>query len=180
MNLKKTLERRVRGWLPEEFRVKYANAPVKPRWRKPQWIALSLLALIALAFVVYAGVQTCLRYTNPQLDVTASYFEKSLNCSTASIGDVVEVQVLVGWHGYILPEFKRQVEIIDPYSEGNFQLIGGNNTYTYSGYGGGNHFTYLLEVTKTETTAIELPKPKLFLDNTEIPLSGTGATLDFS
>ena len=114
MNAKKSLESRIRGWLPKEPIAAYANKPLKPRWRKPARIALTLVAVMSLAFVTYTGVQTYLRYINPQADVTASYYEKSLNCSTASVGDVVEVKVLVGWHGYVIPEFKREVKIIDP------------------------------------------------------------------
>ena len=101
----------------------YSNKPLKPRWRKPTWIAFTLVVLVALAFATYTGVQTYLRYSNPQADVTASYFEKSLNCSTASVGDVVEVKVLVGWHGYVIPEFKREVKIIDPSPKAIFNSL---------------------------------------------------------
>ncbi len=163
----------VRGWLPKEPVVAYANKPLKPRWKKPAWIALTLVTMIALAFASYTGVQTFIRYSNPQADVTASYFEKSLNCSKANVGDVVEVKVLVGWHGYIFPEFKRQVQIIDSFPESNFQLVGGNNTYQYSGYGGGDQFKYLLKVTKAEAGPIELSKPRLYLDSAEIHLTGS-------
>lgn len=155
----------------------YVHKVSKPRWRKPAWIALTLVTTIALAFATYAVVQTYLRYSNPRLDVTANYFEKSLNCSTASVGDVVEVEVSVYWHGYVIPEFKRQVEIIDPYPESNFQLVGGNNTYTYSDYGGGDQFKYLLKVTGADAGSIELPKPRLYLEDTEIPLNGEIAVL---
>jgi hypothetical protein len=99
MNRKRNFKHRIRGWLPKETNVAYVNKSLKPRWRKPQWIALTLVTVIALAFAAYAGVQTYLRYSNPRLDVTASYYEKSLNCTTAIVGDVVEVIVLVGWHG---------------------------------------------------------------------------------
>jgi hypothetical protein len=136
-----------------------------------------MIAVIALAFAAYAGVQTYIRYSNPQADVTASYFEKTANCSTANVGDVVEVNVRVYWHGYVIPEFRREVKIIDPYPESNFELIDGNNTYGYSGCGGGDHFTYLLEVIGDGALSIELPKPRLYLDNTEIPLTGTSTGL---
>ena len=164
------LEKQIRGWLPKESIVAYANKPLKPRWRKPALIAFSLVAVIALVFAVYAGVQTYLRYSNPQLDVTASYFEKTANCSTANVGDIVEVNVWVYWHGYVIPEFKREVKIVDPYPESNFELVGGNNTCQYSGHGGGSQFKYLLEVIGDDAASIELPKPRLYLDNTEIPL----------
>ena len=180
MKTKKSLENRIKGWLPKEPNVAYANKSLKPRWTKPAWIAFTLFTVIVLVFVAYTGVQTFIRYSNPQADVTASYFEKSLNCSKASVGDVVEVKVLVGWHGYIFPEFKRQVQIIDPFPESNFQLVGGNNTYQYSSYGGGDQFKYLLKVTKAEAGPIELSKPRLYLDNAEIHLTGTRTVLDLT
>ena len=137
-----------------------------------------MVTVIALAFATYTGVQTYLRYSNPQADVTASYYEKSLNCSIASVGDVVEVKVLVGGHGYVIPEFKRHVEICDPFPESNFRLVGGNNTYESSGYGGSYQFKYLLQVIKEEAAPIELPKPTFYLDNSEIQLRGTSPVLE--
>jgi hypothetical protein len=178
MDITKNFERRVRGWLPKEPKLAYAPKPSNPRWRKPRWIAFTLISIIALSSMAFLGIRTYMRYSDPRLDVTASYFGKSLNCSAASVDDVVEVKVSVYWHGYVIPEFKRQVEIIDPYPESNFQLVGGNNTYTYSGYGGGDQFTYLLEVTGADAGSIELPKPRLYLDNTEIPVTGTNIVLD--
>ena len=90
MNAKKSLESRIRGWLPKEPIAAYANKPLKPRWRKPAWIALTLVAVMALAFVTYTGVQTYLRFINPQADVTASYYEKSLNCSPQALGTLLK------------------------------------------------------------------------------------------
>ena len=174
----RSLENRIRGWLPQEPIVVYASKPLKQSWKKPAWIALTLVTVLALAFFTYVSVQTFIRYSNPQADVTASYFEKSLNCSKASVGDVVEVKVLVGWHGYIFPEFKRQVQIIDSFPERNFELVGGNNTYQYDGYGGGNQFMYLLKVINDDSVPVELPKPKLHLDNSEIHLTGANVVIE--
>ena len=148
------------------------------RWRKPSWIAVTLITIFALAFVVYAGAQTYIRYSNPRADVTASYFEKVTNCSSAKVGDVVEVKVVVGWHGHLFPEFKRLVQIIDPFPESNFQLVGGNNTYKYSGYGGANQFTYQLKVINDSPVPLELPEPKLYLDNTDIQLTGPNVAIE--
>ena len=99
MNSRRNLSSRIRGWLPKEQTVAYVSKPLKSRWKKPTWIALTLVTVLALAFVTYVSVQTFIRYSYPQADVTVSYFEKSSNCSKASVGDVVEVKVLVGWHG---------------------------------------------------------------------------------
>ena len=126
MTFKNKLESRIRGWLPKEASLSYATKAAKSRWHKPVWIALTLVTVIALAYAVYIGAQTYIRYSNPHADVTASYFEKTLNCTEAKVGDVIEVKVLVGWHGYIFPEFKRQVQIVDSYPEGNFELVSGN------------------------------------------------------
>jgi hypothetical protein len=180
MNTKRSLQNRIRGWFPQEPRLAYAVKATKPRWRKPVWIALSLIAITAVAFIAYTGVQTFIRYSNPQSDVTANYFEKALNCTSANVGDVVEVKVMVNWHGYILPEFKRQVQIIDAYPDGNFELVSGNNTHQYNGYGGGEAFQYLLKVTNGTDAPIELPKPKLILDGAEIPLTGANTSLELT
>ncbi len=172
MDLKRELERHIRGWLPSEPHITYASRTVKPRWHRPKWIAFTLATIIILSSLVFVGARTYIRYSNPQADITASYFEKSLNCTTAKVGDTVEVSTRVGWHGYILPEFERQVQIVDPYPEGIFMLVGGNNTWQYSGYGGSDLYHYQLKVINSSQASVELPKPKLYLDNTEVPLSG--------
>jgi hypothetical protein len=174
---KKTLNK-IRGWFPHEPNIIYAQKTAKPRWRKPRWIAFTLIGIITIASVAFLGVRTYIRYSDPQADVTTAFYEKSLNCSAASVGDIIEVKVLVGWHGYILPEFKRHVAMIDPFPESNFQLADGNNTYQYSGFGGGNQFTYLLKVIGNDTQSIEFPKPRLYLDGSEISLRGTSAVLE--
>jgi len=179
MTLKNYITKSIRGWLPKEPLNTYASKASKPRWRKPHWIALTSIVIVGLAFATYTGLQTYLRYSNPQLDVTASYYEKTLNCSTANVGNIVEVNVQVVWHGYVIPEFKREVKIIDPYPENNFKLVGGNNTYGYKGYGGGgDHFTYLLEVISDSAVPVELPRPRLYLDGSEIPLRGTSTVIE--
>jgi hypothetical protein len=174
----KYLEGRIRGWLPKESSISYVHKPSKPNW-KPYWKVISIVAvLIVLSSVAFVGVRTYLRYSDPKADVTASYFEKTVNCSTASIGDIVEVNVLVYWHGYVIPEFKRDVKIVDPFPENNFILASESNVYESSGYGGSYQFKYLLKVIGEEAVSTELPKPRLYLDNAEISLKGTSATLN--
>jgi hypothetical protein len=112
-------------------------------------------------------------------DVTASYFEKSLNCTSANAGDIVEVTVLVNWHGYVLPEFKREVKITDPFPIDTFELVGGNNTLEYSGYGGGYQFKYQLKIVHASAEPLEMPRPTLYLDNTKITLTGNSPVLAF-
>lgn len=156
----------------------YLHKASKPRWRNPYWITLTLIVAFALASTTYMGVQTYLRYSNPQLDITGGYYEKTVNCSTASIGDIVEVNVRVYWHGYVIPEFKRDVKIVDPFPENNFILAIESNVYESSGYGGSYQFKYLLKVIGEESVSIELPKPRLHLDNSEILLSGDSTVLE--
>jgi hypothetical protein len=67
-------------------------------------------------------------------------------------------------------QFKRQVKIVDVYPD-SFELINGNITQQYIGYGGGDQLQYQLKVTNGNST-IELPKPELYLDNSKISLSG--------
>jgi hypothetical protein len=174
----KNLIYRIRGWVPKEPFAAYTSKPLKPRWKRPAWIALTLITIVALSFFAYKGIQTLIFYTNPQADVTASYYEKSLNCSTANVGDIIEVQTSVYWHGHVFPEFKRQVNITDAFPENNFQLISGNNTRQYNGYGGGEQITYLLKVISTDSSSIEFPKPVLYLDGAEMSLTGTSPVLE--
>lgn len=136
-----------------------------------------MVSVIALAGLTVLGVNTYLRYSNPAVDTTACYYEKTMNCSTASVGDIVEVNVQVYWHGYVFPEFKRDVKIVDPFPESNFILIDEGNVYESSGYGGSHQLKYLLKVVKGEDVSIELPKPRLYLDTIDISLSGTSPTL---
>jgi hypothetical protein len=177
LNKKKSIENHIRGWLPKESSVAYEKLS-KSRWKRPYWITFIMLVLVAAAFVAYIGVQTCLRYSNPQLDLTSSYFEKTVNCSVASIGDVIEVSVQVYWHGYIIPECKRDVKIVDSFPKNNFQLVDGNNIYESNGYGGSYQLKYLLKIIGNESANVELPKPLLYLDNYEIPLQGTNSVLE--
>ncbi len=177
MTLKKNFQNRIRGWLPKEPIKMQASNAFKPRWRKPQWIALTLVAVVALSFVTYTGVQTFLRYNDPRLDVTASNFEKTLNCTTARVGDVVEVTVRVSWHGRVFPEFKREVRVVDAFPEDQFALADGSNVYEYTGCGGSDQFTYALRVV-AEPDGLELPEPKLYLDNVEVQLTGTSTILN--
>lgn len=178
MKKRQSLKHRILGWIPKEPIAAYAGKTLKHRWKKPAWIALTLVAVVALSFFAYRGLQIYINYSNPQADVTASYFEKSLNCSAANVGDVVEVKTRVYWHGHVLPEFQRQVNIIDSFPENNFELISGNNTRQYNGSGGGDQFTYLLKVIDADVESVELPKPRLYLDGSEIPLTGASADLE--
>ena len=180
MNPKRDLESRIKGWLPKEPKTIYVHKPSKPRWRKPYWIALTFVSVVVLAGFAFLGVRTYLRYSNPVMDITASYYEKNLNYSTASVGDIVEVNVRVYWHGYVLPEFKRDVKIVDSFPESNFILINEGNVYESSGHGGSYQLKYLLKVVEGGSASVELPKPRLFLDNVEILLEGTSPTLSIS
>ena len=155
----------IRGWLPKEPNIAYARNHLHSRLRKPKWIALTTIAFTALAFATYLGVQTYLRYSNPQLDLTASYYQKSSNCSHVSVGDSVEVNVIVYWHGYVIPEFKRHVEIVDNFPEENFQLVSGSNILESDGYGGTYQIKYTLKVVADTFCFPQLDKPRLYLDN---------------
>ena len=177
MSNKKLLEEHLRGWLPKESRIAYAHKPLKARWKSYFRILFIVVVLIVLSGVSFVCVRTYVRYSNPASDISASYFEKTVNDTTVEVGDVVEVEVSVYWHGYLIPEFKREVRIVDPFPEGNFILIDESNVYESSGYGGSHQFSYLLKVVKEEAISIELPKPRLYLDNVGINLVGTSPSL---
>jgi hypothetical protein len=181
MKQKRNLKR-IRGWLPKESVIAYAREVSKPRW-KLHWkmLTLSIVLVASLIVVAFVGVQTYGRYSNPQMDLTTSYFEKTINCTTTKIGDFVEVSTTVYWHGYVVPvEFKREVKIADPVFEGNFAVANGTSILESTGYGGTYILRYTLRVTGGAGTTIELPRTKLTLDDAEIPLSGTSPTLTIS
>src|SRR4030067_2044388 len=111
------------------------------------------------------------------MDITASYSEKTVSSTTVKLGDVVEVKVLVGWHGYVIPEFERNVKIVGSFPENYLVIEGGTNIYETSGYGGSYQYKYSLKVIVGEGVSAELPKPRLYIDNVEVPLAGTSPTL---
>lgn len=157
------------GWFPKE--TVYAMKPSQPRWRERRWVAVAFISVILLAFFIYSGAEIIIRYSNPVSDVAASYFETFVNRTNANVGEIVEVKVLVGWHGYIFPEFLRHVEIVSPFPESNFRLVSGSNTQQYIGYGGGTQLSYSLEVINENLSVINLPNPQLHLDNALIQLN---------
>ena len=135
---------------------------------------------ITLAGIIFVGVKTYIRYSNPLMDVTAGYYEKTLNSTIVAISDIVEVDVFLYWHGYVLPEFKRNVKIVDTFPENYFALASASNVYETKGTGGSYLLKYSLKVIGGEDISVELPKPRLYLDNVEIPLNGTSQTLYIS
>jgi hypothetical protein len=171
------LRSRIRGWFPAEPIKTYTHTVSKPRWKKPQWIALTAVKIAALTFSLFFGLQTFLRWSDPQLDVTANYFEKTVNASSVHVGDCVEVTVRVGWHGRIFPEFPREVKVVDVLPE-DAVLVEGSNIVEYRGDGGSDVFTYSIRV-DGQTSVFTLPEPKLYLDGTEITLNGTSPKLQF-
>jgi hypothetical protein len=176
-------KRFVRGWLPKEASLAYASKTPKPRWRNPLWITFGLVVAVALGALVFFGIRTYMHYSNPAIDVAPSpYYEKTTNSTAVRVGDVVEVNVWVHWHGYVLPEFKRNVKIIDPFPESYFSLAGENETNVYEskGYGGTDHLEYLLIVVSGEDASAEFPAPRLYLDGVEIPLSGASPTVNIA
>jgi hypothetical protein len=180
MNPKNYLEKRIRGWLPKEPKITYARKSSKISW-KPYWKAISIVAfLIILSSVAFIGVRTYLRYSDPKADVTSGYFEKTVNSTTMDVGDTLEVKVTIYWHGYVLPEFKRDVKIVDPFSEVYFALADETNIYESIGYGGSHQFEYTLQAIGGDGLSGELSKPRLYLDNVEILLEGTSPTLTVS
>jgi hypothetical protein len=100
-----------------------------------------------------------------------------VNCSTASVGDIVEVNVQVYWHGYVFPEFKRDVKIVDSFPESNFRLITEGDVYESTGYGGSYQLKYSLKVVEGEGVSVELPEPRLYLDTVEVSPEGTSPAL---
>lgn len=147
---------------------------------KKKLIVFIVVVVIVLAGITFVVVKTYMRYSNPLMDVTTRFYEKTVNSTSVDIGDIVEVEVFVYWHGYVFPEFMRDVKIVNPFSESYFVLASGSNVYEYRGRGRSCLFKYSLRVIGGEDVSIELPKPRLYLDNAEIPLNGTSPTVNIS
>ena len=52
MNALKSLENRLRGWLPNDYRIAFGQKVSKPSWWKPLWI-VSALGVIISALVLF-------------------------------------------------------------------------------------------------------------------------------
>jgi hypothetical protein len=138
-------------------------------------IALTVVATVALTLLPIQGANRS-RWSDPHLDVTANYFVKSMNATSVHVGESVEVTFACGWHGRVLPEFMRDVKVVDALPD-NAVLVEGCNVFEYSGSGGSDQYVYTVKVTG-QTGVIELPKPELFLDGTKIALNGTTPTIE--
>jgi len=142
-------------------------------------VASIFLTVIAGLAVVY-GIDVWMRKTNPLMDVPSAEFHKTVNATTVRIGDVFRVDVFIGWHGHVLPEFTRHVKVVDPYQEDFFVLVEGKSTCEKYGRGPGPGFTYALRVVAGQGKTVQLPPPKFYLDGVEIPLSGTSPMIQVS
>jgi len=143
--------------------------------RRSRIIALvvaSAFLTVITGFAVAYGIEVLMRKTNPLLDVPSAEFLKTVSVTTVKMGEVFEVDVFIGWHGHILPEFTRHVKVVDPYPEEYFILVSGSNTCEYHGGGPGPGFTYSLKVVGGQGKTVQLPSPKFYLDGVEIPLNG--------
>jgi hypothetical protein len=83
----------------------HTDKTTKLRWTKTQWIALSVVAMVALVFIVYSGMQTVLRWSNPQLDMTANYFEKSVNAAAVYVGALWRLRFVLAGRAGLFPSF---------------------------------------------------------------------------
>jgi hypothetical protein len=145
------------------------------------FLVVGVVFIVTIAGLVLTyGVETWMRKTDPLRDVPSAEFQKTVSKTQATIGDIFTVDVFVGWHGHILPEWTRHVEVFDPYPEDYFVLAGGNNTYEYDGYGPGPAFTYSLRVVGGAGKTVQLLTPRFYLDGVEIPLRGTTPEIEIT
>jgi hypothetical protein len=177
MNTKQRLAKHIRGWLPKKPSNAYQHQTPKPK-PKPYLKAFAAVAVVVLlAGASFFAARTYLRYSNPASDVTTCYFQKTTNSTKLNVGDTVEVQVMVYWHGYVVPEFGREVKIVDPIPEAFVLVDGSNSLQEQKGFGGSYLLTYTLKAENAKATFTDLPAPQLKLDNTEIVLQGSTPTL---
>lgn len=144
-------------------------------------LVVGVVFIVVIAGLVLAfGVEAWMRKADPLRDVPSAEFQKTTSKTQAAIGDIFTVDVFIGWHGHVLPEWPRHVEVFDLYPEDYFTLAGGNNTCEYDGYGPGPGFTYSLKVVGGAGKIIQLPAPTFCLDGVEIPLRGTAPEIDIT
>jgi len=136
-------------------------------------VAGSIFLTVVAGLAVAYGIEVLMRKTNPLMDVPSAEFQKTVSATKVSIGDVFRVDIFIGWHGHVIPEFSRHVKVVDSYPGENFILESGSSIYEYQGRGPGPEFTYTLEVVGGQGMTVQLPPPKFYLDGVEIPLSGT-------
>lgn len=136
--------------------------------------------MIFTSFATFFAISAAMRYTNPLMDVEEGYYEKNVNNTVVKVGDVVEVEVFIYWHGHVLPEFRRYVKVVDSFPKDSFMLVSGSNIYESKGKGGSYIFSYSLKVIGGASSSIELPKPILHLDNVKIPLNGISPIIQIS
>lgn len=99
-------------------------------------LVVGVVFIVVIAGLVLAfGVEAWMRKADPLRDVPSAEFQKTTSKTQAAIGDIFTVDVFIGWHGHVLPESHRHVEVFDLYPEDYFTLAGGNNTCEYDGYG---------------------------------------------
>lgn len=163
---------KILGWLPKTSSIACANNQSKSIWRRPIWLAIILITLVGLSIVTFLGANALICYTDNN-GITPTYFERTINCtSMPKIGDELEVQVSVYWPGCASDRFVQQVDIVDSYSESNFQLVSGNNGLQNSGYGCCGHFTYVLKVIGDDVGSLYVSFPQLYIDGTEVSVIG--------
>ena len=151
--------------------------------RKRQRIVLvvaSIFLTVVAGLVIPYGIGVWMRKTDPLMDVPRAEFQKTVNATTVRTGDVFRVDVFIGWHGHVLPEFTRHVKVVDSYPEDYFILVSGSNIYEYHGRGPGPGFTYTLKVIGGQGRTVQLPPPKFYLDGVEIPLGGTSPLIQIA
>jgi len=148
------------------------------RSRKVLLVAGVVFIVVIASLVLAYGVEAWMRKTDPLRDVPSAEFQKTVSKTQATVGDTFTVEVFIGWHGHVLPEWTRHVEAFDPYPEDYCALANGNNTCEYDGYGPGPAFTYGLEVVGGSGRTIQLPTPRFYLDGVEIPLRGTAPEIE--
>lgn len=88
------------------------------RRSKKVLLAVGFVFIVVIAGLVLAyGVEAWVRKTDPLRDVPSAEFQKTASKTRAIIGDTFTVEVFVGWHGHVLPEWTRHVRVFDPYPE---------------------------------------------------------------
>jgi len=141
--------------------------------------AYAFLTVIVGLAVAY-GIEVLMRKANPLADVPNAEFLKTVNATNVSLSDVLSVDVFIGWHGHVLPEFTRHVKVVDLYPGDYFILENGSNICEYHGGGPGPSFAYTLKVVGGQGETVQLPPPKFYLDGVEIPLSGTSPLIQIT
>jgi hypothetical protein len=105
MNVKKNLEKRIRGWLPKEYRIALARKISNPSWWKPLWIVSALgiiISALTLFLMRYAAERVILGLVFAFLCLGVAYYIRVRPSITVNRAVYICLGVGIGWIMWVI------------------------------------------------------------------------------